>query len=135
MAVTMSAACVGERGDLGGVVVARLRGGQLRARVVGIVLRTDAAADHDGRAACVLVAHVFHQLDRPSVRLVERPGVVADLRRPAGAGPPRGTFEHEAEPALSRQVGERVVVALQPGGPGLVLEQVERREGRQVDPS
>ena len=53
---------------------------------------------------------------------------------PARVRPPGRAFEHEAEPALARQRDVRLVVAAQPLGPLLVLEQVEGGEFGQVEP-
>jgi hypothetical protein len=124
---------VGEGRDLGGVVVLPLPRGELRGRVVAVVLGADAAADHDGRPGLVVAADLLHEGDRLAVQVVELLRRVADLGRPAGARPPGGALEHEADfvPAGERHV--RRVVGAQRLRPLFVLEEVECREQGQVE--
>ena len=60
-----------------------------------------------GARALVLGAELLHQRDRLPVERVELLGRVAELRRPARAGPPGRALEHEADAPVARAARHR----------------------------
>ena len=128
---------VGEGADLGRVVLGGLIGGELPLGVVAVVLRPDAAADHDRRdVVLVPVAQLRHQCDRPPVHRVQLRRAVADLRPPSRARAPGRALQHEAGAVLlgELEVGHEVAAQLL-GAPSSLLEQIEGGELGQVEPA
>jgi hypothetical protein len=79
-----------------------------------------------------LAPQLGDELDGAPVHRRERRGVVAELLAPVGVRPPGGSVEHEGQPAVARQVEERLKVAPQLGAPLLRLDEREGREARQI---
>jgi hypothetical protein len=124
---------VGERLDLGGVVTPGRLSRQQLGWVVAVVLRTHAAADHDGgRPVGLPFPNLLEQRDRLAVHLVELPGVVTDLGRPPRTGPPGRALEHEAQFRLACESHVGLVVGAELLGARFVLEHVEGREEGQI---
>jgi hypothetical protein len=104
------------------------------AGVVAVVLRPHTAADHERRAArLLLVADLLQEPDRLAIDTIELLAVVTELTGPARAGSPGRTLEHEAHPPLARQGDVGRVIATQLLGAPVVLEQVEGGERGQVE--
>ena len=124
-----------EGANLRRVIRARRRRQHHGIRPVAITARPDAPADDHGRSLGLeLLPHVAQQLDGGPVDRVERARRVAEPGAPVGAGPPGGAFQHEADPAVARDRGVPGVVAAKRVDPSIGLQQVKRREQREIEP-
>ena len=99
--------------DLRRVIGFGLRRRHQRGRPVAIAARPDRPVDDDRRSGRKLLGERARPLDGVAVHLGEPIGIVAKPLAPVGIAAPGRRVEHEAEPALPRQIKIRGVVALQ----------------------
>ena len=122
-----------EHRDLLGVIGLRLVGAHQLARLVAVAARADIAGDHHRRARRLeLVAQVGHHRDGLAVDAGELLARVAELLRPVEVGAPGGALQHEAQLRVARELAIARVVAAGDLDALVGLEQVERREQRQL---
>jgi hypothetical protein len=125
-----------EGAGLGGVVALGFARRHLPAGLVAVAARADHAADQRRRRRILSVRpQRLGERDRLAVDPVERGGVVAELRAPVAARAPGDGVEEEPRAVLVRRRQVRTEVIAERRAAIRVVEQRERREGRQLDPA
>ena len=124
-----------EHPDLQGVIVLGLRRGHVAVGRVAVAARPDAAREHHrARRRLLGVANRREQRDRVAVRRIEGLGRVAERGAPVRVRAPGRALEHQPAAVAFRQRHVGRVVALERRAALRSAQQVEGREGRQVEP-